>query len=55
MAESTEEQFNEKVVEVFGNLGVAIGALAAPNRNADTIRPLWETLGRSFAELMEMR
>lgn len=60
MAETTTEEFNAKVVEVVGDLGVAITTIAVeaiaqpPDPQLVTARTAWERLGRSFAELMDM-
>lgn len=52
--ETTEEQFNEKVAEVLGNLGVAIAAVVTDASNETVVRAAWRELGGSFAELMAM-
>lgn len=54
MAEVTEEQFKEKIEEVVGDLGIAIASIARPELALVDCRTAWRTLGRSFAELMEM-
>lgn len=56
MAEVTEEQFKDKVEEVVGDLGIAIAAIFRPEQLTVVVdaRSAWRTLGRSFAELIEM-
>jgi hypothetical protein len=54
MADPTAEEFNEKVAEVFGNLGVAVAAVVTDASSETVVRAAWRELGKSFAELMDM-
>lgn len=53
MATPTTEEFNAKIEETVGHLGVAIVTVAR-RQNDDDVRTAWTTFGRSLAELMDM-
>lgn len=48
------QEFDAKIQEVLGNLGVAIAAIVTDASDQGVVRPAWERLGRSFAELLDM-
>lgn len=48
-----DQEFADKIEEVFGLLGVALGA-AIQTADSEHVRQTWRDLGRSFAQFMEM-